>query len=47
LLVLCFVSSAGVYVFLAVSMSVLWPLPIAVLVSVMAGGCVFTARRER
>jgi hypothetical protein len=46
-LALSFVFSAGVEVFLAVSMNVIWPLPFAAAMTLMAGGCVVAALRER
>jgi len=46
-LALSFVSSTGVQVFLAVSMNVTWPLPVATAAALMAGGCVVAALRER
>lgn len=46
-LALSFVVSAGVQVFLAVSVNVIWPLPVAAAATLMAGGCVVAALRER
>jgi hypothetical protein len=46
-LALSFLASAGVQIFLAVSMNVTWPFPVAAAVALMAGGCAVAARWKR